>query len=163
MGGPVVLSAAEQLGNKVKALIAIDMFQDIEQEFSKEDFDAFYKRFEDNFPGTTKNYISTIFGAEADSNLIKTISEDIAAEPRDIALASFIGLFNFKEAKEFDKIKIPVRLLISDKFPTNIEAAKKHIKDFDLKIMKGVGHFPMLEKPGEFNMLLEEIINELTD
>ena len=163
MGGPVVLSAAEQLGNKVRALIAIDMFQDIEQEFSKEDFDAFYKRFEDNFPGTTKNYISTIFGAEADSNLIKTISEDIAAEPRDIALASFIGLFNFKEAKEFDKIKIPVRLLISDKFPTNIEAAKKHIKDFDLKIMKGVGHFPMLEKPGEFNMLLEEIINELTD
>ena len=54
-------------------------------------------------------------------------------------------------------------MLISDKFPTNIEAAKKHIKDFDLKIMKGVGHFPMLEKPGEFNMLLEEIINELTD
>ncbi|MEJ2493610.1 MAG: alpha/beta hydrolase [Ignavibacteriaceae bacterium] len=163
MGGPVVLSAAEQLGNKVKALIAIDTFQDIEREFSKEDFDAFYKQFEDDFPATTKNYISTIFGDEADSNLVKSISEDIASEPKDIALASFIGLFNFKEADEFDKIDIPVRFLNSDKFPTNTESAKKHIKDFDLRIIKGTGHFPMLEKPDEFNRLLEEIINNLTD
>ena len=163
MGGPVVLSAALQLDDKVKALIAIDMFQDIERVFSKEDFDAFYKQFEDDFSATTKNYISTIFGDKADSNLVKSVSEDIASEPKDIALASFIGLFNFKEAEEFDKIDIPVRLLISDKFPTNVESAKKHIKDFDLKIMKGVGHFLMLEKPDEFNKLLEEIINELTD
>jgi pimeloyl-ACP methyl ester carboxylesterase len=163
MGGPVVLSAALQLDDKVKALIAIDMFQDIERVFSKEDFDAFYKQFEDDFSATTKNYISTIFGDKADSNLVKSVSEDIASEPKDIALASFIGLFNFKEAEEFDKIDIPVRLLISDKFPTNVESAKKHIKDFDLKIMKGVGHFLMLEKPDEFNKLLEEIINELTN
>ena len=163
MGGPVVLSAALQLDDKVKALIAIDMFQDIERVFSKEDFDAFYKQFEDDFSATTKNYISTIFGDKADSNLVKSVSEDIASEPKDIALASFIGLSNFKEAEEFDKIDIPVRLLISDKFPTNVESAKKHIKDFDLKIMKGVGHFLMLEKPDEFNKLLEEIINELTE
>ena len=163
MGGPVVLSAALQLDDKVKALIAIDMFQDIERVFSKEDFDAFYKQFEDDFSATTKNYISTIFGDKADSNLVKSVSEDIASEPKDIALASFIGLSNFKEAEEFDKIDIPVRLLISDKFPTNVESAKKHIKDFDLKIMKGVGHFLMLEKPDEFNKLLEEIINELTN
>ena len=32
MGGPVVLSAAEQLGDEVKALITIDTFQDIEQQ-----------------------------------------------------------------------------------------------------------------------------------
>ena len=163
MGGPVVLSAALQLDDKVKALIAIDMFQDIERVFSKEDFDAFYKQFEDDFSATTKNYISTIFGDKADSNLVKSVSEDIASEPKDIALASFIGLFNFKEAEEFDKIDIPVRFLNSDKFPTNIESAKKHIRDFDLRIIKGTGHFPMLEKPDEFNKLLEEIINELTD
>jgi len=163
MGGPVVLSAAQQLGNKVKALIAIDTFQDIEEVFSKEQFDAFYKRFEDDFSDATKKYISSIFGNKADSNLVKSISEDIASEPKDIALASFIGLFNFKEAAEFDKIDIPVRFLNSDKFPTNPESAKKHIKDFDLRIIKGTGHFPMLEKPDEFNGLLEEIFHKLTD
>ncbi|MCW8814349.1 MAG: M24 family metallopeptidase, partial [Chlorobium sp.] len=31
----------------------------------------------------------------------------------------------------------------------------------DLKIMKGVGHFPMLEKPDLFNKVLEETINKL--
>ena len=161
MGGPVVLSAAQQLGDKVKALFAIDTFQDIEEVFSKERFDAFYKQFEDDFPGTTKQFIKTLFGNYADSSLVKSISDDISSEPKDIALASFNSLFHFKDAEEFDKINIPVRFLNSDKFPTNIESAKKHIKDFDLKIMKGVGHFLMLEKPNEFNTLLEETILEL--
>jgi pimeloyl-ACP methyl ester carboxylesterase len=161
MGGPVVLSAAEQLGNKVKALITIDTFQDIEQQFNQEQFDSFYKQFDDDFPGMTKQFVRMLFGENADSVLVERIADEMSSEPKEIALASFNSLFHFTESENFDKVDLPVRFINSDKFPTNTEAAKRHIKDFDIKIIKGVGHFPMLEKPEEFNSVLEEMIEDL--
>ena len=161
MGGPVALAAAQLLGNRVKALIAIDTFQDIEEVLTQEQIDGFYKMFEEDFTGTTKEFVKGLFAENADSNLVKRIAEEMSSAPPNIALASFRSLFKFNEAENFDKINIPVRFINSDKFPTNIEAAKRHIKDFDLKIIKGVGHFPMLEKPDEFNSALNKTIEEL--
>jgi pimeloyl-ACP methyl ester carboxylesterase len=161
MGGPVVLAAAELLGNKVKALITVDTFQDIEQKLTQEQIDGFYKSFEKDFVSATKEFVKSLFPENADSNLVKMVAEDMSSAPPNIALASFRSLFRFDEAANFDKINLPVRFINSDKFPTNIEAAKRHIKDFNLKIIKGVGHFPMLEKPEEFNKILEETINRL--
>ena len=161
MGGDVALSAAEQLGDKVKGLITIDTFQDIEQKFNQRQFDEFYSQFEKDFEGTTRQFAIMLFGDNADSILVKTISDDMSSATPEVALASFTSLFHFSEAENFDKINLPVRFINSEKFPTNIEAAKRHIKDFDIKIIKGAGHFPMLEKPEEFNSLLEESINEL--
>ena len=161
MGGPVALAAAQLLGNRVKALIAIDTFQDIEAVLTQEQIDGFYKTFEEDFTGTTKEFVKGLFAENADSNLVKRIAEEMSSAPPNIALASFRSLFKFNEAENFDKINIPVRFINSDKFPTNIEAAKRHIKDFDLKIIKGVGHFPMLEKPDEFNSALNKTIEEL--
>lgn len=162
MGGPVVLSAAEQLGDKVKALITIDTFQDIEQQFNQEQFDGFYSQFENDFKGSTKQFATMLFGDNADSILVKTISDDMSSAPPEVALASFTSLFHFKEAENFDKINLPVRFINSDKFRTNIEAAKRQIKDFKIRIIKGVGYFPMLEKPGEFNSAPTGMILELT-
>jgi pimeloyl-ACP methyl ester carboxylesterase len=35
------------------------------------------------------------------------------------------------------------------------------VPSFEARIMAGVGHFPMLEKPAEFNALLAEAVEEL--
>jgi pimeloyl-ACP methyl ester carboxylesterase len=35
------------------------------------------------------------------------------------------------------------------------------VPDFDATIMKGCGHYPMLERPAEFNRLLEETVRAL--
>ena len=161
MGGSVVLTAAQLLGDKVKALITIDTFQDIEEKLTQEQMDGFYKMFEEDFTGTTKEFVKDLFAENADSILVMKIADDMSSAPPDVALASFKSLFQFDEAANFDKINIPVRFINSDKFPTNTDATKRHINDFDVKIIKGVGHFPMLEKPEEFNKLLEETINEL--
>lgn len=159
MGGPVVLAAAQLLRDKVKALITVDTFQDIEQKFTQEQLDEFYKSFEKDFVAATKEFVKGLFPENADSTLVMEIAEDMSSAPPNVALASFRSLFKFDEAANFDKINLPVRFINSDKFPTNTEAAKRHIKDFDLKIIKGVGHFPMLEKPDEFNKVLAVTIN----
>jgi pimeloyl-ACP methyl ester carboxylesterase len=161
LGGPVVLTAAQLLGDKVKALVTIDTFQDIEQKFTQEQLDGFYKSFEKDFVAATKEFVKGLFPENADSTLVIEIAEDMSSAPPNVALASFRSLFKFDEAANFDKLQIPVRFINSDKVQTNIEAAKRHIKDFDLKIIRGVGHFPMLEKPDEFNSVLNETIKGL--
>ena len=35
------------------------------------------------------------------------------------------------------------------------------VKDYQLFYIEGAGHFPMLEKPEAFNMLLEKSINTI--
>jgi len=161
MGGAVVLSAAQQLGDKVKVLIGIDTFHDIEQKYTDEQINEFYSPFEKDFKGTTKEFVKGMFPENADSNLVVMISSDMSSAPPEIALASFKDLFKFDEAKNFDESNIPVRFLNGNDYPTNVESAKKHIKDFDVKIMKDVGHFLMIERPVEFNKLLAETIEEL--
>jgi len=161
MGGAVVLSAAQLLGSKVKALIGIDTFQDIEFKYSDEELKEFLVSLEKDFSVKTKEFVKGMFPESADSNLVEMISNDMSSAPPEVAVASLKDLFNFEEAKSFEKIDIPVRFLNADKYPTNIESAKRHIKDFDLKIVADTGHFLMLEKPEEFNKKLEEIINKL--
>ena len=46
--------------------------------------------------------------------------------------------------------------------PTNVEMGRSHAESFDVKYMKGRGHFLMLEDPDTFNELLAETIAELT-
>ncbi len=37
--------------------------------------------------------------------------------------------------------------------------ARKYTNSFDVRIIEGVGHAIMLDAPDEFNIVLEEIIN----
>ncbi len=163
MGGSVVLAATNILKGKVKALITIDTFQDIEVQWSDEQYAGFIKPFEEDFKITTKNFVISIFAEESDSNVVMMISDDMASAPPEIALASFKSLFKFEKTALFDELDIPVRFINSSRFPTKTESAERHIKDFKLRIIEDVGHFPMFEKPDEFNKILRETIKEIDD
>jgi len=64
----------------------------------------------------------------------------------------------FTPSAALEAVAIPVRYLSCDKWPTNVEANRKYRPDFDGVVMKGVGHFLMMEKPEEFNELLRKIL-----
>jgi pimeloyl-ACP methyl ester carboxylesterase len=60
--------------------------------------------------------------------------------------------------------KVPVRCINSSggfQFftPTNIETNKKYA-DYSAVTIDAVGHYPMLEKPAEFNKKLREVLKE---
>ena len=61
----------------------------------------------------------------------------------------------------FEDIKVPVRCINADFWPTDFEANRKHMVSFEVEIMKGLGHFIMLEKPKEFNKALGRFVKEL--
>lgn len=60
------------------------------------------------------------------------------------------------------EIKAPVRAISSDLFPANPEGNRKYAPGYEAAIMKGAGHYLMLEQPEAFNALLAEALRELT-
>jgi hypothetical protein len=56
---------------------------------------------------------------------------------------------------------VPIRAINGDLNPTNLEVNRKYAPQFDAVIIKGSGHYPMLEKPERFNELLTDILHNL--
>jgi pimeloyl-ACP methyl ester carboxylesterase len=52
--------------------------------------------------------------------------------------------------------------LNGDKYPTNLDGARRQAPQFEATIMKGVGHYLMLEDPPRFNQLLGAIVDGLS-
>ena len=161
MGGSVILEAASILGNRVKGLIGVDTFQDFESVFPEDQFKSFFQPFQDNFVETTKNFVRSMFPPTADSLLIESIASDMSPAPREVALGSFQGLFEFTPIPVLEQIKVPIFCINSDMYPVNIEAGKKYSTKFEIRFMKGYGHFLHQEDPDMFNKMLEEILEEL--
>lgn len=56
------------------------------------------------------------------------------------------------------KIQVPIISISSDLEPTNVEAFKKYVPSYQLKIIPDVAHVVMWDNPEEFNRLLEESV-----
>ena len=162
MGGPVIMETARLIPDRVVGLIGVDTYQDFERELSEGQKKQFVMGFRMDFVGTTKGFVKMMFPADADTNLVNEIATDMASAPPEVGIGAMESLLDFKPVELLKEVRVPVRCINSDIFPTNVEANKSHAESFDVKYMKGRGHFLMLEDPDTFNELLAETIAELT-
>jgi sigma-B regulation protein RsbQ len=58
------------------------------------------------------------------------------------------------------RVRSRFRAINADKYPTNLDAARRSAPQFDAVIIEGVGHYPMLEAPERFNALLEDVLKD---
>jgi len=56
---------------------------------------------------------------------------------------------------------VPIRAINGDLYPTKVDVNRMAGLDFDAVVMAGAGHYPMLERPDEFNRHLRAIVREL--
>ncbi|MGD8781635.1 MAG: alpha/beta hydrolase [Ignavibacteria bacterium] len=162
MGGAVVIEAAQLLGNKVIGLIGIDNFQDLDPERNEEEIKQFMEAMGKDFQGTTYGYVSgMMFPEGADSMLVKKIADDMSNGPAEVGISAMANLIHYNYVEEIKQLNIPVININADKWPTNLEKNQKIYPKFDVRIIKGTGHFLNQEKPDEFNNALKEVVAEL--
>jgi pimeloyl-ACP methyl ester carboxylesterase len=159
MGGAVIIEAAKLIPDKVIALIGIDTYQNLEQDMPEEAVTQFLAAFKTDFAGTTRTFIKRLFPANADSALVESVAADAAAAPQDVATSALANVFRYKPRAALEGLKIPVYAVNGDLYPTNVEAGKRVAYSFDVQVIPGSGHFPMLEKPAVFNERLGETID----
>lgn len=163
MGGPVVVEAARLLEDRVLAVVPVDYFGDVEDRWSAERVEAYLAPLRADFPGTTRALVRRYFRADSDPKLVERVARDMAAQPPDVGLSAIEHVRRYDQAEGLAAVKVPVRLINGDLWNTDVEAARRYRPDLKLAVMSGVGHFIMVEKPDEFNRLLERTVRKLAD
>ena len=162
MGGDVIAKVSQLMPEKIISIIGIDTFHDVGEKLPQEAIDQMVKPFEDDFVSAVKNFVLGMFPKETDKKLIRWIKEDMSSAPKNIALSAFSNYLersvNGEASRVFKNIHIPVVSINAKLWPTNAEKNKNHINDYKLFYIEETGHFPMMEKPEEFNKLLEEAL-----
>jgi len=165
MGGGVIAEAARLMPKKVVGIVGIDTLQNVAERTPQSVIDEMVKPLEADFKSAAQNFVSAMFPKGTDQQLMNWIKEDMSSTPKEIALSAFrnyVGQYvNGEAALVFKNITIPVVSINARLWPTKPEENRKHIKNYQLFYIEGTGHFPMLEKPEEFNSLLKNAFNSI--
>ena len=162
MGGAVILEAAKLLGGRVVGLVPIDTLVDVEQSSDPKETDAVMAKMQADYEGQTTTFIRQyLFAPTTPPAVAERIVAQTTRFPAEIAISALRNNWNYKAAPAFDVIKVPIVAVNGDRFPTNFDANRRHAPQFDALIMKGVGHYPMLEDPARFGTLLDEALRKV--
>ena len=162
MGGAVILEAAKLLGGRVVGLVPIDTLVDVEQSSDPKETDAVMAKMQADYEGQTTAFIRQyLFAPTTPPAVAERIVAQTTRFPAEIAISALRNNWNYKAAPAFDVIKVPIVAVNGDRFPTNFDANRRHAPQFDALIMKGVGHYPMLEDPARFGTLLDEALRKM--
>ncbi|HEX5882941.1 MAG TPA: alpha/beta hydrolase [Pyrinomonadaceae bacterium] len=162
MGGPIALEAARRMPERVVAIVPVDTLHNVEEKMPAEQLDAVMKQLRADYKGAVKALMNQFFFARGTPAAVKKrVIKDATSRPPETALAILSAIFAYDAAPALKEIKVPIRAINSDRVPTNVEANRKYAPQFDVAIIKGIGHYPMLEEPASFNQLLAEILQTL--
>ena len=158
LGGPVAIEAALLLPGKAVGVIGIDTFQDLGRRITPEEAKAQADAFGGDFVATVKQMARALFHPDADPKIVAWAEERMARTSPQIARPMFLSLAGYDPGEAARRLNVPIRAVNGDLFPTDVEAIRKVKPDFDAVVMKHMGHYPMIERPAEFNRLLAGVI-----
>ena len=163
MGGPVSLEAARKLGDRVAGVVAVDTLQDFAQKTPPEQIEAVVRQFQADYKGETTKYANQyLFAASTPATVRQRVLAGATSAPKEGAIAMLRSAMQYDPVPALREIKAPIRAINGDLFPTNVEGNRKHAPQFEAVIMKGTGHYPMLEDPPRFNELLAGVLRDLS-
>jgi pimeloyl-ACP methyl ester carboxylesterase len=163
MGGAVILEAARLLGNRVVGLVPVDTLLDVEQRDDPKETQAFLEKMQADFKGTVTGFAREYwFVPTTPPAVVDRVVKAATSFPREIALPALRETWSYDAAPGFDAVKAPIVAVNADRFPTNVAANRRHAPQFDAVIMKGVGHYLLLENPKRFGDHLEEALAKIS-
>lgn len=165
MAGEIMLQAALSNNPKIAGIIGIDNFKFIDVAISpelKEQIGGFLPMLEKDFRNAAPGYADMLLFHHATSMEVRDrVKTDFANNDSVIGYATFINQmqYSFLDAQRLEQLNYKLYLINSDSFPTNETGLQNHCKKgFHVETIHATGHYPMIEKPGEFNMILERVL-----
>lgn len=162
MGGEVIAQAASLMPHRVKGLIGVDTYDNIEYPLSNEEYNMMMAPFKNDFKSGTRQFVQQMLSENTNSQLKEWIKADMSAAPSSIALSAmeeYLTQFITGHTSElFDSIQIPVMAISCDMWPINYEANRRHMFSFEAIVIKGADHFLMMNNSERYNMALKQAI-----
>ena len=161
MGADVVLHAARQLGPRVHGLIWVDQYTRLAGLMSEAEVAERVAHFAADFRSTTYRMVSGMFPSGAEPDLVRRVSQEMSSARPEIAIPLLAATLN--HARSVPGLVRELGLPVVAMNAPNPRADTKSLVQHGIEVyeMPGVGHFPMLEQPGEFNALLARAIGHI--
>jgi len=163
MAGDIVVNAAINAPGRVIALVGVDNFKNIrpETEEQKNDDARTIVVMKEGFVRAVSSYFQEdLFSATTTDTLKKRILTD--AENCDSAIAiNVLAHLTSNETPSLNAYGKKLYLISSDVTTTDTAALSAAHVPYELFFVHGTGHFPMVEKPAEFNAQLDAVMAKL--
>ena len=161
MGGDVITDAALLLPGRIAGLVMVDVYKKLGTGRPTEQIDAFVADFSIDFPPKVQTFVRSMFLTNSDASLVEYVAKDMSSAPPAVALSAMRSSFMHSRqiTHDFEHLKLPVIALNPDNEPTDVESMRSH--GVNVTIMRGVGHFLMMEDSNRFNELLETAIKKI--
>lgn len=165
MAGDIVLQGAVNAPDKVIGLVGVDNFKNVgyvETEKDKKEMTAAVNEMNHHFVKYASQYFNeALFYKTTPDSIKKRILVDIAKNDSVTATAAISQTDSYDELKQLAAAKKKLYLINSDYTPTDTSAFIKNKIPYKVYFIRTTGHFPMVEKPGDFNAALTDILSKL--
>ena len=161
MGGPVVLEAAQRIGDRVIGIIAVDALKSVGQPpISERELELRMAPFRADFIGQTRKFVTEwLFRPDADPLLVRKVADDMALAPPEVAIPSMEAVARMDLNDVISRVHVPIVAINADLGMDTDEARiRRYAPNFRAVVLEHTGHFLMMEDPERFNpILLREI------
>lgn len=168
MSGEIILETALIGHPEIKGIIGIDNFKFIDVQMSEEqmnEFMAFMPLLEKDFKNVAPSYADNfLFHVSTPPAIKDRIKTDFANADPQVGYSSLMHMFQYAatEAEKLEQLQFPLHIIGNDAMPTNLEGLENRCKNgYRLREVHATGHYPMIEKPDETNVLLTEAVEEI--
>jgi pimeloyl-ACP methyl ester carboxylesterase len=164
MGGPVICRVYKQAPERVAALVSVDGFLR-RPEGTPEQARALVSQFSTpDYRENAKKFVAMFFPIPGTEALRDQVASEILKTPQYVMLGAMEGMFDPDQPDwDLKHVNVPV-LVINAKGPLWNDDYEKYVHSLssqtDYRLMDGVGHWMMLEKPEQFNAILTAMLEK---
>jgi pimeloyl-ACP methyl ester carboxylesterase len=158
IGGGVALAYAGAHPDRVAGLVLVDPIGDGKQ-IPPAEAKAYLAGFETNYDSTSREYWTTVAGP--DSVIRKRLLADLKATPGEAVVQGLRDIMQFDPHPALARYSGPKLSVVT---PHNDMPSSLHRlgKGFPHRLVEGTGHWIQLDKPEEFNRLLDEFLKTVS-
>ena len=162
MGGAVIIETSKMIPKQISGIVLVDILQNIERRYSQQYISNIDSGYMASVIAPNIKKWKTAFKNNPDalSKRYFFMVENVPKIGWSESLKDFFRWSNEDCIESLKTIQIPITSINSDQNPTNVEAFKKYHPSFEVKIIPNVSHYVTWEAPEQFNLLLEESIQE---
>lgn len=168
MAGEIMLQLALTNNSKIAGIVGVDNFKVIDVEFTPiqmEQMNDFFPMLEKDFKNSAPAYADLmLFHPTTFEEVRDRVKTDFANSDPVIGYGTCMNQMQYasSDAQRLEQLNYKLYLINSDGFPTNETGLKKHCKNsFQVETISATGHYPMIEKPAEFNSILEKVLTSM--
>lgn len=160
MSGAIALETALNNPSRIIGVVGIDNFKNFGMPVTpqlKEQQANIYKAARADFKKTISEYANqALFAPSTDTVIREKVLNDMTNTDPIIGVNCMEQGDRYPINEKLKLLKRTLYLINSDLTPTDTSGFKKSNIDYHLFNIGSTGHYPMLEKPKEFNLLLQQ-------